>query len=108
LTGIGILRSPVESGAAETAAGYAVWEDQRDVHLLEPVASRYALAGPAFVHLYLVLADERETRIVALVEAAGEREAVVHPFDQAATYMLGYSPVMVAAEGELGPPAGEP
>jgi len=65
LTGIGTLKPPVESGVAEMAAGHAVWEGLRDVHLLEPVASQYVLAGPAFAHLYLVLADERETRIVA-------------------------------------------
>jgi len=45
--------------------GYAVWEGQWDVHLFGSVASRYALVGPAFGRLYLVLADEREARIVA-------------------------------------------
>lgn len=65
LRGIGTLRSPVESGVAEMAVGYAGWEGQWDVHLFESVASRYALVGPAFGHSYLVLADEREARVVA-------------------------------------------
>lgn len=65
LTGIGTLRSPVESGVAGMAVGDAVWEGQRDVHLFESAASRYALVGPAFGHLYLVLVDEQEARVVA-------------------------------------------